>query len=162
MTARRRRPCGVPWFPHGLQWARPYVCGWRCDRHAPWALAGRPEPLPGPGWPAGAWTTPSPQSASAVIASGKRRASSHEYRAAQAAVAAERSRARPAARPALVVDLGDWSTTARQWLRYPTADYRCPDCGWTDAASGDAVARFAARIETEHRAVCPAHTPDPS
>jgi len=82
----------MPWFPHGLQKARLYACGWRCDRHAPWALAGRPEPLPGPGPLPGAWTTPTPQSASALfdaraIASGKRRSHPAEYRAAQAAVA---------------------------------------------------------------------------
>lgn len=51
----------------------------------------RPEPPPGPGWPAGAWTTPSPISTSRVhdaraVASGKRRSSPHTYRAAQAAV----------------------------------------------------------------------------
>ncbi|MFG2225348.1 hypothetical protein [Streptomyces sp. NPDC048644] len=65
---------------------RPYAAGYRCSAHAPWALAGRPEPQPGPGWPADAWTTPSPQSASAVhdaraIASGKRRSNSTDYRA---------------------------------------------------------------------------------
>lgn len=25
--------------------ARLYPCGWRCDEHAPWALAGRPNPM---------------------------------------------------------------------------------------------------------------------
>lgn len=35
-----------------------YACGWRCDAHAPWAVAGRPRPRPGPGWPAGAWRGP--------------------------------------------------------------------------------------------------------
>ena len=48
------RPCGdVP--PHGLQYARLYPRGWCCDRHTPSALAGRPEPPPGPGWPAGSY-----------------------------------------------------------------------------------------------------------
>jgi hypothetical protein len=87
---RPKRACDVPWLPHGLKRARPYPAGWRCDRHAPWALAGQPEPQPGPGLPAGAWTTPSPLSASAVfdeaaIRSWKRRSSPHVYRAAQAA-----------------------------------------------------------------------------
>ncbi|MCZ1006373.1 hypothetical protein O1L68_05940 [Streptomyces lydicus] len=57
----------------------------------PWALAGRREPEPGPGWPSDAWSTPSPQSSSAVIddravASGKRRSTPATYHAAQAAV----------------------------------------------------------------------------
>ncbi|MFJ3949023.1 hypothetical protein ACIPXV_02990 [Streptomyces libani] len=70
---------------------RPYPCGRRCSAHAPWALAGQPEPQPGPGWPSDAWSTPSPDSASRVhdaraVASGKRRSSPATYRAAQAAV----------------------------------------------------------------------------
>jgi hypothetical protein len=70
---------------------RPYLTGPRCPLHTPSALAGKPEPQPGPGFPAGAWTTASPISTSRVhdaraIASGKRRSSPHEYRAAQAAV----------------------------------------------------------------------------
>jgi hypothetical protein len=70
---------------------RPYRTGPRCPLHTPAALAGRPEPQPGPGWPEGAWSTPSPLSASRVhddraIASGKRRSSPEAYRAAQAAV----------------------------------------------------------------------------
>ncbi|MGV9427143.1 hypothetical protein ACWDO7_23005 [Streptomyces sp. NPDC003656] len=69
---------------------RLYLTGLRCPLHTPAALAGRPEPAPGPGLPASAWTTPSPQAASAVfderaIASGKRRAPASSYRAAQAA-----------------------------------------------------------------------------
>ncbi|MGX1223168.1 hypothetical protein [Streptomyces ambofaciens] len=89
---RLRQACDVPWPGHGLQYARPYPCGWRCDRHAPWAMAGQPEPLPGPGWPVGAWATLSPISDSRVhdqraIASGKRRSNAQAYRAAQAAVA---------------------------------------------------------------------------
>lgn len=48
---RRRRPCEVPCGPHSLTYARLYVGGWLCDRHSPWARAGRPEPQPGPGWP---------------------------------------------------------------------------------------------------------------
>ncbi|KIF67571.1 hypothetical protein HY68_01300 [Streptomyces sp. AcH 505] len=74
---------------------RPYLIGLRCPLHTPSALLGRPEPPTGPGWPAAAWSTPSPQSASAVfdnraIASGKRRAPTRTYRAAQAAVANHR------------------------------------------------------------------------
>lgn len=42
--AVRRRPCDVPWLPHDLTYARPYPCGWRCDRHSPWALANQPKP----------------------------------------------------------------------------------------------------------------------
>ncbi|MFI1535490.1 hypothetical protein [Streptomyces anandii] len=69
---------------------RPYLTGLRCPLHTPAALAGRLETPPGSGLPSGAWTTPSPQAASAVfdnkaIASGKRRAAPHTYRAAQAA-----------------------------------------------------------------------------
>ena len=69
----------------------PYLGGPRCPLHTPSALAGKPEPVPGPGWPAHAWTTPSPIADSRVhdaraIASGKRRSSPTEYRAAQAAV----------------------------------------------------------------------------
>ncbi|MFI5880896.1 hypothetical protein [Streptomyces sp. NPDC051554] len=69
---------------------RSYLTGLRCPLRTPAALAGRPEPRPGPGLPAGAWTTPSPLAASALIderaiASGKRRSSPHTYRAAQAA-----------------------------------------------------------------------------
>jgi hypothetical protein len=70
---------------------RNYLSGLRCPLHTPAALAGMPEPQPGPGWPEGAWSTPSPLSASRVhddraIASGKRRSSPEAYRAAQAAV----------------------------------------------------------------------------
>jgi hypothetical protein len=73
---------------HGI---RTYLPGLRCPLHTPAALAGRPEPQPGPGWPAGAGTRPSLISESHVhdsraIASGKRRSSSTAYRAAQAAV----------------------------------------------------------------------------
>lgn len=72
-----------------------FVIGWRCPHHTPAAMAGRSEPPPGPGWPVDAWTTPSPISSSRVhdaraVASGKRRSSPHEYRAAQAAVARSR------------------------------------------------------------------------
>ncbi|WP_282792962.1 hypothetical protein [Streptomyces sp. CC224B] len=57
---------------------RHYLTGWRCPAHTPAALAGHPEPPPGPGMPTGAWTTPSPHSDS--------RAHPNPHRAAQAAV----------------------------------------------------------------------------
>ncbi|OII64617.1 hypothetical protein BJP40_19965 [Streptomyces sp. CC53] len=91
VTARRPPPvCDVPRPDHAGR-VRLYPAGWRCSTHAPWAVAGRPEPQPGPGWPATAWATPSPQGASRVhdaraIASGRRRSNPTAYRAAQAAV----------------------------------------------------------------------------
>lgn len=90
MSARTPGPCeGLKGEHDGP--VRFYVTGWKCNAHSPWAEAGRPEPLPGPGMPAGAWTTPSPLNDSRVhdarsIASGKRRSSPQAYRAAQAAV----------------------------------------------------------------------------
>jgi hypothetical protein len=70
---------------------RRFLTGSRCPLHTPAALAGQPEPQPGPGMPAAAWTTPSPLNDSRIhdaraVASGKRRSSPHTYRAAQAAV----------------------------------------------------------------------------
>lgn len=41
--------------PHARGAARLYPCGWRCAIHTPAALADRPEPPPGPGWPAGSY-----------------------------------------------------------------------------------------------------------
>lgn len=75
---------------------RAYLTGPRCPAHSPNALRGLPEVPPGPGLPATAWTTPSPLSDSRVhddraVSSGKRRASHASYRAAQAAVAEQRS-----------------------------------------------------------------------
>lgn len=69
---------------------RLYVAGHCCPLHTPRALQGLPEIPPGPGWPAAAWTTLSPLSASALIderavASGRRRSSPHVYAAAKAA-----------------------------------------------------------------------------
>lgn len=86
----RPPPCDSPGLPHALSRARLYPAGWLCDRHAPWARRGLPRPQPGPGWPAGAWSTPTPTAVAAVIdqraiASGKRRSSPADYRAAQAA-----------------------------------------------------------------------------
>lgn len=43
--------CGVRADEHDPD-ARLYPCGWRCALHTPNAMAGRPEPPPGPGWPA--------------------------------------------------------------------------------------------------------------
>lgn len=150
---RKWKPCEVPSHPHGLKYPRLYACGWKCDKHSPWAVAGRLEPQPGPGLPEGAWTSLSPLGTSGLIdlraiASGKRRSSPHTYRAAQAAV-------RPAQAEAdLRVDLGHWDEKHRRWLRYPTADFSCPNCDFTDSASGDAVSRFAATIRDLHKRDC--------
>lgn len=70
---------------------RHYLPGMRCPAHTPRALAGLPEIEPGPGMPAGAWTTPSPINESRVadaraVASGKRRSNPNAYKAARAAV----------------------------------------------------------------------------
>lgn len=78
---------------------RHYIPGYRCPAHTPRALQGLDEIPPGPGWPAAAWTTLSPLSASALfderaIASGRRRSSPHVYQAARAAVA-EKKESRP-------------------------------------------------------------------
>ncbi|MER7815602.1 hypothetical protein [Streptomyces sp. NPDC096153] len=86
------KPCQTPVTEHAEKPARLYPAGWLCDLHAPWAVAGKPEPQPGPGLPASAWTTPSPLNDSRVhdaraVASGKRRSNPQAYRAAQAAVA---------------------------------------------------------------------------
>ncbi|MEV7793376.1 hypothetical protein AB0O68_15495 [Streptomyces sp. NPDC087512] len=69
---------------------RPYLTGPCCPAHTPNALKGLPEVQPGPGMPAGAWTTPSPINESRIadaraVASGKRRSNPEAYRAAQAA-----------------------------------------------------------------------------
>jgi hypothetical protein len=92
---RRPPPCQVPEPKHSLKRARLYPAGWLCDRHSPWARLGLPEPLPGPGWPSAAWSTPTAGAVAAVIdnraiASGKRRSSSAAYRAAQAATRKDR------------------------------------------------------------------------
>lgn len=99
MTGRREqvRECGH-WIGRerrhckSAEGLRAFLIGIRCPAHTPSALAGRPEPEPGPGYPAGAWTTPSPINDSRVhdaraVASGKRRSNQQAYRAAQAAVA---------------------------------------------------------------------------
>lgn len=51
MNRRSRPACEVPTPSCSYTYARLYHCGWRCSRHAPWALLGLPEPQPGPGWP---------------------------------------------------------------------------------------------------------------
>lgn len=40
-------------------------------------------------------------------------------------------------------------------LRYPTADYHCLLCDFTDSASGDAVPRFVATVRAQHATRCP-------
>jgi hypothetical protein len=147
----RRTHCGA------AENVRPFLTGLCCPAHTPAAVAGRPEPQPGPGWPAAAWSTPTAQGVAAVIdqraiASGKRRSSAGEYRAAQAAITPRR----PATSPELRVDLGDFNRRTGRWVRFPAADYRCRACGFSDSASGDQVAHFAAHIEDTHRATCPA------
>ncbi|MEV6833549.1 hypothetical protein AB0N17_03295 [Streptomyces sp. NPDC051133] len=156
MTSRDPQPCEIPADEHQGR-VRFYITGWRCNAHAPWAEKGLPEPQPGPGMPAGAWSTPSPQSASAVfdnraIASGKRRSSPAAYRAARAAV----GRA-PEPAPGIRLDPGQRDATGRTWIRVPNADYLCPACCQTESASGDQVAHFAAHIEAEHAERCPAN-----
>lgn len=68
---------------------RQFANWWACPEHTPRALLGLPELPPGPGYKP--QTLPTPQSASALVdnravASGKRRSSPHEYKAARAAV----------------------------------------------------------------------------
>lgn len=41
-------------YCHTTDRLRPYPIGWRCPAHTPAAVAGRPEPQPGPGWPTAA------------------------------------------------------------------------------------------------------------
>lgn len=153
MSSREPQPCDIPAGEHEGR-IRLYPCGYRCSAHAPWAEKGQPEPQPGPGMPAGAWTTPSPISDSRVhdaraIATGKRRSSPHVFRAAQAAVGH-----RP--EPGIRLDPGKRDGRGG-WIRIPTADYICPTCHQTESASGDQVAHFAAHIETEHRDRCTAN-----
>ncbi|MFJ5151433.1 hypothetical protein ACIQCF_07560 [Streptomyces sp. NPDC088353] len=163
MTGRRadETPCCGHWvgverrYCHATQNVRAFLTGLRCPAHTPNALAGKPETPPGPGMPAGAWSTPSPLNDSRVhdaraVASGKRRANPQAYRAAQAAVGQ-----RPAA--GIRVDPGQRDAHGKAWIRIPTADYLCPACHETESASGDQVAHFAAHIETEHAARCPAN-----
>lgn len=78
---------------------RLFLTGLCCPLHTPNALQGKPEVPPGPGLPAAAWTTPSPQSASALfderaVASGRRRSSAHVYAAAKAAEAERKAAVR--------------------------------------------------------------------
>lgn len=76
-------------YCHTTTSVRRYLTGLRCPDHTPAAIAGRPEPAPGPGYTPQA--TPTPLGASALfdaraVASGRRRSAPHTYRAAQAAV----------------------------------------------------------------------------
>jgi hypothetical protein len=41
----RRQPCEIPSLLHSLN-SRLYPCGWRCDRHSPWGMAGHDSPTP--------------------------------------------------------------------------------------------------------------------
>jgi hypothetical protein len=141
---------------HATENVRPFLQGPRCPAHSPRALQGLEEIPPGPGMPAGAWSTPSPLSDSRVhdaraIASGKRRANPAAYRAAQAAV----GRA-PEPAPGLRLDPGQRDATGRAWIRIPNADYLCPACRQTESASGDQVAHFATHIATDHAQRCTA------
>lgn len=93
MSARELGPCDSTVGAHEGR-VRPYPCGPRCSVHSPWALAGLPEPQPGPGLPHGA-RIPAPLSASALIddraiSSGKRRSTPAAYRAAQEATRPKR------------------------------------------------------------------------
>lgn len=54
------RPCGSLGLPHGLRYARFYPCGWRCSKHTPAAVQGKPEAPPGPGWPSGSYLNSPP------------------------------------------------------------------------------------------------------
>lgn len=142
---------------HATDDVRAFLVGPRCPAHTPRALQGLDEIPPGPGLPAGAWSTPSPQSASAVfdnraIASGKRRSSPEAYRTARAAV----GRA-PEPAPGIRLDPGQPDARGG-WIRVPNADYLCPNCHETESASGDQVAHFAAHIEAEHAERCTANT----
>lgn len=139
---------------HATDDVRPFLQGPRCPAHTPRALQGLPEIPPGPGMPAGAWSTPSPISDSRVhdaraIASGKRRSNPQAFRAAQAAVGH-----RP--EPGIRLDPGQPDGHGG-WIRIPTADYLCPACHQTESASGDQVAHFARHIETEHTTRCSAN-----
>ncbi|MFE9645283.1 hypothetical protein ACFYO0_14440 [Streptomyces sp. NPDC006365] len=64
----------------------------------------------------------------------------------------------PAELPGLHIDMGHWDRRAARWLRFPTADYRCGQCGEVESASGDAVRAFVATIHRVHQAECTAHT----
>lgn len=153
MSSRTPQPCEIPGEHTGR--VRLYITGWRCSTHSPWAEKNLPEPQPGPGLPAGAWSTPSPISDSRVadaraVASGKRRSHPAAFRAAQAAV----GRA-PEPAPGIRLDPGQPDGRGG-WIRIPNADYLCPTCRRTESASGDQVAHFAAHIEAEHAARCTA------
>lgn len=90
MSSRDPEPCDSTIGEHDGE-LHFYVTGWKCDTHAPWALAKQDKPQPGYG-PNPRDLPASPIADSAVfdqlaIASGKRRSSPQAYRAAQAATA---------------------------------------------------------------------------
>lgn len=89
MSSRIPEPCDSTIGQHQGE-LRFYTTGWKCSAHSPWALAGLPEPQPGPGSPADLPLSPIANSRvhdQRAIASGKRRSNPQAYRAAQAAVA---------------------------------------------------------------------------
>ncbi|MFF9205113.1 hypothetical protein ACF1AE_25495 [Streptomyces sp. NPDC014986] len=47
MTGGVPEPCDIPRDDHDGP-VRFYVTGWKCDRHAPWAVKGLRAPAPGP------------------------------------------------------------------------------------------------------------------
>jgi hypothetical protein len=151
MSSRIPEPCDATRGPHGGE-VRFYITGWKCDAHAPWALAGLRRPEPRPGLPADLPLSPISDSRvhdARAIASGKRRSNPAAYRAAQSAVGH---------RPAPGIRLDPGQPDARGgWIRIPTADYTCPACHQTESASGDQVAHFATHIETEHQQRCTAN-----
>lgn len=52
---RNGKPPACEWLAsrvHALTYSRLYPSGWWCAHHTPNRQAGRPEPPPGPGWPA--------------------------------------------------------------------------------------------------------------
>lgn len=74
--------------------------------------------------------------------------------------APEPVRAPPSPDTVLTVDCGShtrpWSPEYGRWQREPTADYRCPRCGWTDSAVGaPAVRAFVGTVQRVHLAACP-------
>ncbi|MEV6125143.1 hypothetical protein AB0M23_32325 [Streptomyces sp. NPDC052077] len=63
---------------------------------------------------------------------------------------------RPAADlPGLWVDLGDWHSKRRIWLRLPAARFTCRHGCVHEAFGAADVADFTARIATDHARTCP-------
>lgn len=61
----------------------------------------------------------------------------------------------PALLPGLWVDLGDWHTKRREWLRQPAARFTCRHGCHREAFGARDVAEFTARIDAHHARVCP-------